>query len=321
MQGEFIQKRFSKLLFWLFFVLGTFSSCLMILLFLFLENKSSDFYFLGSFIFTFGFSSVFYACVSRYFERRVYIRMTEDEITAFCHLGGHLRCHFYDVADAWILANVLRIRLKSGKEYQLNGLENIVEVYEYIQKRCSINKEDHSSGKIKKRFYEEKRKKTRYLIIALFSLSMGFGSIFATAALTGWKEDLWTFLPQEWVVFWFGMGALVLFFCVFVFFLFKCVRKVHEVQRLRNAFLRSILRNTPLQPGNAKKIFADSEYNLSARVVLYGFPDSEQLYFTIEHINSADCLCLTYRSKVYSDMNDLTSDFPDILLLPEIKTL
>lgn len=71
---------------------------------------------------------------------------------------------------------------------------------------------------------------------------------------------------------------------------------------------QTILQTTPVQPGNAIKLYIDDDVYSSIRLTIYGYPNSDEVYFTVEQVNQSFEIERIHTSRVYSNINELSPE-------------
>lgn len=242
--------------------------------------------------------------------------MDEEKTSAFCHFGLSLKCNISDVKSVSCSAISITINLKNGKNYNIINLENGYELSKYIQKRMTLQQtilENTQDAKAAILSLKVKCKKEGIASITCFLLTIP--GIILTSALTNWKE-LHEFGRQEWIIFsiMFAIGVLaVILMCIF---LRKYLFDNDRCLKTQKALYQTLLRTAPIQPGNAIKVFLDDEYHASYRLVIFGFPNSEKVYFTAEDVDQQFEMHLFYTSQIYADMDALNPELEDMIEIP-----
>lgn len=313
MDGIFGKQKFTKV----YNVIGLISGVFLVLLFDFFifigEYSTLDDVLISCFFVCFGFFVSILCGISLYVNRKAYIHVDDQKIFAFCHFGLSLECDLSDVSSVSYGGTGLYIQLKSGKKYNLMNLENAYEIGRYIQKRIftkhtiSLDKDELMSA-----IPPLRRKRKREGISSVVCFLLIFPGICITAALTGWKE-LHEFSSNDWIVFsiMLGVGVLVVF--VFCFLLRKCLLHTDELNKTQGTLYQIILMTTPVQPGNAIKLFIDDDIYASIRLTVYGYPNSDEVYCTIEQVNQRYEIECIHTSRVYSDINELAPEIEDMI--------
>ena len=312
MDGIFGKKRFTKV----YNVIGLISGVFLVLLFgsfLFVgEFSTLDDVIISCFFVCFGFFVSFLCGISLYVNRKAYIHVDDQKISAFCHLGLSLKCDLSDVSSVSYGGTGLNIQLKNGKKYNLMNLENAFQIGKHIQRRIfvkptsSLDKDDLMAA------IPPLRKKRKYEGVAsIICFLLIFPSIFLTAALTEWK-DLHEFSSDDWTVFSIMAGVGVVVIVVFCILLRKYLLDTDVLNKMQGMLYQTILQTAPVQPGNALKLFIDDEIYASVRLTVYGYPNSDEVYFTVEQVNQSYEIECIHTSRVYANVNELASEIENM---------
>ena len=68
----------------------------------------------------------------------------------------------------------------------------------------------------------------------------------------------------------------------------------------------------PIQPGNAIKLLIDDDIYASIRLTIFGYPNSDNVYFTVEQVNRNYEIECIHTSRVYTNINELTAEIGDM---------
>ena len=192
------------------------------------------------------------------------------------------------------------------------NLENAHQIGKYIQKRISVKptislEKDELIAAI-----PPLRKKRRWEgISSIICFLLIFPGIFLTAALTDWKE-LHEFSSNDWTVFLIMLGVGVIVIVVFCILLRKYLLDTEALNKTQGMLYQIILQTAPLQPGNAIKLFIDDDIYASIRLAVFGYPNSDEVYFTVEQVNQSYEIECIYTSRVYSHINELSPEVEDM---------
>ncbi|MGM9663472.1 MAG: hypothetical protein ACI3XF_01405 [Eubacteriales bacterium] len=198
------------------------------------------------------------------------------------------------------------IKLKNGKKYSLMNVGNAHNIIKYIQKRIPKNSMAFRDKDELLESLPPLRKKRKYEMIASVCcfLFLFFG-IFLTGALTEWK-DLHEFTSEEWVVF-------AVMICIGIFtvtaaciLLRRFFVHTDEMNKNQGALYQTVLLTSPARPGKALKMYVDDD--MSVRLTVYGYPNSDEVYFTEEQVNQSYELECIYESEAFSGIDELASE-------------
>lgn len=315
MDGIFGKQRFTKV----YNIIGLISGGFLVLLFGFFictgEFSTLDDMIASWFFVCFGFLVFILCAISLYVNQKAHIHVDDQRISAFCHFGLSLECDLSDVSSVSYGGTGLNIQLKSGKKYNLMNLENAYQIGKYIQKRIrvkptiSLDKDELMAA-----IPPLKRKRKQEGISSIICFLLLFPGIFLTSALTGWKE-LHEFSSNDWSVFSIMLGVGVIVVVVFCILLRKYLLHTDELNKMQGTLHQIILQTAPVQPGNAIKLFIDNDDYASIRLTVYSYPNSDEVYFTIEQVNQSYEIECIHTSRVYSNINELA---PEIEGMTEI---
>lgn len=318
MDGVFSKTRVTKV----YNIIGLISGAFLVFFGFFIcigEFSTLDDRILSCFFVCFGFF-VFILCgFSLYVNQKAYIHVDEQRISAFCHLGLSLKCDLSDVGSISYSSGGLNIQLKSGKKYSLMNLENSYQIGKYIQKRISI-KPSISLDKLDKdelmAAIPPLRKKRKYEgVSSIICFLLLFPGIFLTSGLTGWKE-LHDFNPHDWIIFSIMAGAGVITVVVFCILLRKYLLHTDELNKTQGTLYQIILQTAPVQPGNAIKLFLDDDSYASIRLTVYGYPDSDEVYYIIEQVDQLYEMECVHKSRVFANIHEIAADIEGMHEIP-----
>lgn len=308
MDGVFSNKRFAKV----YNIIGLISGAFSVLLFGFFicigEYNTLDDVICSIFFVCFGFFVSILCGISLYVNQKAYIHVDEQRISAFCHFGLSLECDLSDVSSVSYSYIGLNIQLKSGKKYELLNLENAYQIGKYIQKRISRKPSITVDKDALMAAIPLLRKKRKYEgVSSIICFLLLFPGIFLASALTGGKE-LHDFTSNDWTIFSIMAGAGIITIVVFCMLLRKYLLHTDELNKMQETLYRIILQTAPVQPGNAIKLFIDDNGHASDRLTIYGYPNSDEVYFTVEQVNQSYEIECIHTSRVYSNIDELTSE-------------
>lgn len=312
MDGVFGKQRFTKV----YNIIGLISGAFLALLFGFFiyigESSTLDYVIVSYFFIFFGVFISILCGISLYVNLKAHIHVDEQKISAFCHFGLSLECDLSDVDSVSYGGAGLYIQLKSGKKYNLMNLENAYQIGKYIQKRISpktlisLDKDELLAA-----IPPLRKKRNCEGISSIFCFLLVFPGIFLTSALTGWK-DLHEFSSYDWTVFTIMAGIGVITIVVFCMLLRKYLLHTDELNKIQGTLYQIILQTAPVQPGNAIKLFIDDDTYASIRLTIYGYPNSDEVYFTVEQVNQSFEIECIHTSRIYSNINELSPEVEDM---------
>lgn len=299
-------------------IIGLISGVLLLLLMssllLFMQNKDLDDIVGSLFFCIFGCAEALVCGLLLHRDRRAFLQANECRIQGFCQIGGALDCQIQDIKDISFHPNGMHIVLRSGKRYILHNLQNGVQVQDYIYRRLPTEEAPplDKEKTIAQLAWLNKRQKPE-IAIAICSVILVIPCIILTAWLTDWKE-LHEFVRQDWLIFG-AMGIiLVLLFAVFAILLRLAIRHSDQYRALSCSLYQQVLRATSPGPGNLLRMYVDDERYASGRICVYGFPNADDVYFTVEDVDIGYEIRHQYTSEIYPDMQSLMEALEDDLI-------
>lgn len=316
MNGIFHKQRFQTF----FNILGLFSGIFLVVLFGFflatgefssLDDQIASWFFAG-----FGLFATALCAVSLYVNKHAFIRAEEQGITAFCHFGLNLKCSYSQIRHVSFGAGNLGIHLHNGKKFNIMHLENGHQLCQYILRRipgratASLEKQELLDILVPLR-----KKHSRLGIASICCFLLIFPSIILTAALTGWK-DLQDFHAGDWQIFAAMAGVSILIIAASMILLRQFLLQENRIHELQGSLYQTVLRTSPTPPGNPVRMYLDNEHHTSIRLIVFGFPNSEEVYFTVEQVDPDYAMEQIYTSKVYPTFRELEPEIVDMIEIP-----
>lgn len=316
MDGVFSKRRFGRIADIAGLLCGVFLALLFGFFLCIGEYSTWEDILLSCFFICFGLLIAVFCGVSLYVNQHAYIHVDEDSISAFCHFGLSLTCKLSDVRAVSFGYSGLNIQLHNNKKYNLMNLENAWELGMYIQNKLPLSLvalQDRTQMLAEIPSVRKKRNTLGIASIVCFLLL--FPEIVLTGALTSWK-DLRMFTPGDWVIFLTMAGAGIITFVLFCILLRKYVQYAEKLDAMQKALQQNILRTAPLQPGNVRKVFLEEDGHGLFRLTVFGFPNSQDVYFTVEQVDQNYEIECIHTSKIFHDFGELADDFADMTEIP-----
>ena len=242
--------------------------------------------------------------ISLFFNFRAYLNMDNGYITGKYHLFGRIHCHLSDVEFVLAQPNALTIQLKNGKIHRILGVANSWFFCSSIRKHLIYDKTETPDQLIEE--LEACKSSRKKELIALCSgIGLMFVFILITVLLTG-ARDLKDFSRADWFIFScfcvVEVITIILVFCLAS----RAGKNTLFVDKLKYDIRRRTIETTPLLPGNAIKVFADELY--TTRIIVFGFPNTDSIYYTVERIGFDYSLREEGKSKIYEGIGPLPFD-------------
>ena len=316
MDGEFGYQRITKVNNIMGLVSGVLIDLILGILLCIGEQRTQDEVIVICFLACFAFFISILCAISLYVNRKAYIHVDDQGISAFCHFGLALKCDFTDVSDVLFGGSGLNIRLKNGKKYNLMNLNNAYQIGKYIRKRIAVMQPASLDKDKMTATLLQLRKRRKYEgITAIICFLLLFPSVFLAEALKNWME-LHHIIADDWTVFsiMFGVGLILLVFSCIL--LRKYLLDTNELTKVQGMLDHVILQTAPIQPGKAIKLFIDDDISATFRLTIYGCQDSEKVYSTVEQVNKNNEIELAYTSQAYSNIDELTAEIEGMTEIP-----
>lgn len=234
------------------------------------------------------------------------LTVTENHISAKYNWNKKIMFYFNEIAFVDSQPFTLIIRTKSGKRYVIAGLINAQQICDTIRKKMplEIDKAVTKESLLSEINLLPAKRKKEIIFLIIFNI-LNFLNILFCVFLTG-EKDLTDFTRNDWIVFVIFCVTETLIFGA-VFYFGKAVGEKSNLLNEKTVLLRKlILLTTPTLTGNLISSYIDSKYKIRATV--FGFPNSNDLYFCIEEVDWKYDLVCTYRSPVYTDPEDFKED-------------
>ena len=244
-----------------------------------------------------------------FLNRGAYLRIDSDKNTvrAKYHLFGKIACHLSDVDFVAAQRNTLVLFMKNGKHYRLFGLLNAPEVSSFIRRHTMTEVTESPKELIRKRnrLQDRTKKSATYTYIGV---ALTFVILFITVFLTGGRE-MHDFSKIDWVLFSVMMVLEIATLVSNFYFAVRSGRTSLPILKINYLIQKGIVEGQPLLPGNPVKVFSDE--NFIGRITVFGFPNSESCYFTVEQSSPQDELLLikTYESEIYESIEQIEENF------------
>ena len=260
-----------------------------------------------------------FCCASLYVNRRAFIHVDEEHISAFCQYGLSLECKLTDVEWVTYGGAGLDIRLKNGKKYNLINLENAYQLGRFMIKRIP---EPPVPSRSKESLIAEisvmKRKRNREAIVALSGFVLLIPLVLVGSAVTG-NAELHQFGGDDWRIFTILAAIGILMVIVACVALRRAIAHIEELDVLRRTICQLVFQTTPLQPGNAIRVFAEYYALQPSRLTVYEVPGSEQVYYILEDMNQNFELEYVTRSEKYPDIDTMLEEIDHLLEILHTK--
>ena len=304
MEGMFLRKKFNSWLF-LLFACGLFFIGLYIFLNIVDPGVTSE---LLTFLIM-GILIILVVIPSWLLNFGAFIHIDEDSIKAKYHWFGKIDCKLSDVTFAVARVNTLIIQLKDGKTHTIMGVENSWPLASMIRRNMSFGVTEQPEVLMEK-LNTLKSAKKKGLIYVCCGLVLMFINIFITVFLTG-EREMHEFSKIDWIIF--AVMCVVEFATVVITFYFanKTGKKNVPIEKLKYDIRRSIIETKPLVFGCILKVYTD--YDCTGRIVVFGYPNDETVYYIMQEFASDYSLFKSYESEIYENMDELLVDIGELI--------
>lgn len=260
------------------------------------DNMTVDVFWGLAFFALYGLIITVICIVSLLFNKKAYLTVDENGVSSRFGLKRELKFQFSEIALSEYRSNSLTIILKNGKRYTIPNLYNADEICNEIRKNIifEITTKENPQYEI----LNLKKQRTKLLILMVSFFVLMILLIFITVYLTDQKE-MFEFTQSDWIIFFIFIALETINFIFIMFFANRCGKLNFAITQLK----RAILETAPMSPGNLLSVYIDPDYN--ARVLIYGFPDVEDVYFIFQVMDKKFRPKTVYSSEVFSSIDQL----------------
>lgn len=229
-------------------------------------------------------------------RRNMRLHIENEHISATLRFGKTLEVDFSEIEYVEAGLGVLTIMLKSGKRHIITGLRNWLEICDCILNGLETVEETADRETLARELRELTEKRKMLIGSTCFLIMLWFADILLCVMLTG-KKDFTAFTGREWIIFGVMMCQLLGMVVLTFVLASRAGGYLHGIQNRRHRLRKLLLDSDPLGMGKCRKIYADNTALI--RVVIYGYPNAEDVYLAIEAIDRHLRLCQVYESPVY----------------------
>ena len=246
-------------------------------------------------------------------NRHAFIRIDESTVQARYGWFGRIDGRISDVDFAVAQGNTLSIRMKNGKQHTVMGVSNAQALCAAIRGRLEIEVKDTPEKMIEVLDgWKEERKKG--IVRAVVGIALMFVWIFAAVLMTGGRE-MYAFGRRDWAV----MAVMGCAEAATAAAAFGCAcragKYILPIEKLKYTVRRTTVETTPLLPGNAVGVFTDADR--TGRITLYGFPNEEAVYYTVQEFASDLTFIKVYESEIYENAEAIRGGLDALLDITE----
>lgn len=141
-----------------------------------------------------------------------------------------------------------------------------------------------------------------------------FLNIFITVFLTGGR-DIDEFSKIDWAVM-AVMGVVETVTIIACFYLaHKTGKNNIPIEQIKYAIRRTVIETKPLLLGFVISVYADEDY--FGRVTVFGYPHQNDVYYSVQELDSEYNLIYEYTSEIYEDKEKLADIFEGLIDITE----
>lgn len=242
-----------------------------------------------------------------------FIHIDSDSIQAKYHLLGKIDCKISDVKFASVQNNTLIIQLKDGKCHIIMGIANPWALCSVIRRNMIFEADEQPKKLIEDLKKLESAKKTG-IIYVCSGLALMFLNIFITVFLTGGR-DINEFSKIDWAVMT-VMGVVEAVTVIACFYLaHKAGKNNIPIEQTKYAIRRTVIETKPLLLGFVTAVYTDEDY--FSRVTVFGYPNQNDVYYSVQEFDSEYNLINEYTSETYEDKEKLVDIFEGLIDITE----
>ena len=238
-----------------------------------------------------------------------FIHIDEDSIKAKYHWFGKIDCKLSDVTFAMPQVNTLIIQLKDGKTHTIMGVENSWHLAYVIRRNMHFESTEQPEMLIEKLNNLMSAKK-KGLVYVCFGVALMFINIFVAVFLTG-EREMHQFSNGDWTIFIVMCAIEIITVIATFYFAQKTGKNNVSIEKLKYEIKRRIIETQPLLPGFVIAVYTDENY--MGRITLFGYPNDNAVYYSVQEFTSDYTLFSAYTSDVYDSQEDLPTDFEGLI--------
>ena len=238
-----------------------------------------------------------------------FIHIDEDSIKAKYHWFGKIDCKLSDVTFAMPQVNTLIIQLKDGKTHTIMGVVNSWHLASVIRRNMHFESTEQPEMLIEK-LNNLKSAKKKGLVYVCFGVALMFINIFVAVFLTG-EREMHQFSNGDWTIFIVMCAIEIITVIATFYFAQKTGKNNVPIEKLKYEIKRRIIETQPLLPGFVIAVYTDENY--MGRITLFGYPNDNAVYYSVQEFASDYTLFRAYTSDVYDSQEDLPADFKALI--------
>ena len=160
-----------------------------------------------------------------------------------------------------------------------------------------------------------KKKRRSMGIVSACGFLLLIPLLLLASELTELKE-FQDFTSHDWLIFTPIICAGIIIIVVSFIFFFRFLLLKRKIYKIQRNLYQTLLRTSPVGPGNALKLFIANNVFSPMRLTVFGCPDSGNVYYTMETVNRYYEIECVYTSKIYPSFNDIEPPFKGTTEIP-----
>ena len=129
-------------------------------------------------------------------------------------------------------------------------------------------------------------------------------------------KEFQDFTSYDWLIFTPIICAGIIIIVVSFIFFFRFLLLKRKIYKIQRNLYQTLLRTSPVGPGNALKLFIANNVFSPMRLTVFGCPDSGNVYYTMETVNRYYEIECVYTSKTYPSFKDIEPQFKGTTEIP-----
>lgn len=248
-----------------------------------------------------------YGLASFLLNRNAYLHLDEHGMDARFLWGSKIKCAYSEIAFCNCSATTLALRMKNGKNYTIFGLANSIEICDRIKTETEKEiTDDKTINEVGHEIMQTTKRINKNLAFTVGGLVAMFALIALLVILTGGR-DIKDFTPTDKIfMICFAVAEVALLIITFVF-AGKAGKDNTYIRHKKVQYGEYIIKKAPLPSGNVLKCYID--LLTQTRVIIYGFPNSENVYYIYQFVGKNFALMSTDSSEIFPSMKDLSAEF------------
>ena len=236
-----------------------------------------------------------------FFNQKAYLIIEDGHIKGKYHLFGKIDVPVSDVDFVSAQPDVLTVQLKNGKTHRILGIENSWKICSELRRQISCEVKESVDELIAalKKHESAKKKGIIYLCVGIAFMFINF---LTTVLLTG-ARDFVDFSNIDWIIFSCFCFVEIITVAITFGIAAKFGKWISLIEESNYKIRKKVIETKELLPGKAIKVYVDEAYD--TRITIFAYPNSDSVYYTMEHIDFNYSLKSNYKSGVCEKIEEL----------------